>query len=500
MKHHRVFLIFIFGIAVFFRFFQITNTPPGLYIDEAMNGNNALEALRTGNFRVFYEDNNGREGLFILLEALSLIVFPTTEPWVLRIPSAVIGSLTVIGFYLFVQELSLFTRLPYAIQSTLALGASFFLATSFWHIVFSRIAFRAILAPFFFLWSFFFLFWVYRRFTTSRFSLPFFVFAGFLYGLGFYSYPAYISTFLVLILVFLFLFIRHRAHFFLPCTTFFAALFVTLFPLIVYSLTNPSLFFLRTRQLSLASAPDFWVRFFSHFSSTFSMLFFEGDANWRHGIAHAPLLTPSLAFLFITGFLFLLRYAFRFPSHRLFFLFSCVSLFSFSLPASLSNEGVPHALRSLLMTPIVSLFIGAGAVYSFIFLLSIFRFLPSILIHHSRILSYSFLFCAVFFFAFQTYTNYFTFWSTHPETARAFRSQDVAYARMINAATSSVPIYIILPPTDVSIRNLPSLAQPIMFLTDTFLPVKQMQRNIHYILPQQESTIPSNGIVLKLAY
>ena len=92
-------VLLIIVIAVVFRFHHIMSTPPGLYPDEAMNGNNALYALDTappaGGFKVFYPDNNGREGLFINIQALSVKAFGNA-PWALRIVSAVFGVLTVL--------------------------------------------------------------------------------------------------------------------------------------------------------------------------------------------------------------------------------------------------------------------------------------------------------------------------------------------------------------------------------------------------------------------
>jgi len=72
-KNHRVLILTaILLLAAFFRFWQIGAIPPGLYPDEAMNGNNALEALETGDYKVFYSDNFGREGLFINIQAIFL--------------------------------------------------------------------------------------------------------------------------------------------------------------------------------------------------------------------------------------------------------------------------------------------------------------------------------------------------------------------------------------------------------------------------------------------
>src|SRR3989338_2846982 len=91
-------LILILAIAAFFRLWQIDAIPPGLYPDEAMNGNNALEALETGEFKIFYPENNGREGLFINMQAASLKIFGN-KPLALRLPSILFGVLTILGLY-----------------------------------------------------------------------------------------------------------------------------------------------------------------------------------------------------------------------------------------------------------------------------------------------------------------------------------------------------------------------------------------------------------------
>src|SRR3989338_8630938 len=172
MRRATLWLGVIILLAVFFRFYDLRNPPPGLWADEAMNGNNAVEM----KWKVYYPENFGREGLFINIQSLFVAAFGH-EPWVLRLPSTIFGILTVPGLYLMTREL--FGR-------RIALFATFFLATSFWHIMFSRIGFRAIMAPFFFVWSFYFLFLGARKLKQSLFIL-----AGLLFGLGFHSYIAY---------------------------------------------------------------------------------------------------------------------------------------------------------------------------------------------------------------------------------------------------------------------------------------------------------------------
>ena len=74
-KQELAIFLIIMAVAAFFRLYKLDQFPPGLYPDEAMNGNNALEALDTGDFKIFYPENNGREGLFINIQALSLKAF-----------------------------------------------------------------------------------------------------------------------------------------------------------------------------------------------------------------------------------------------------------------------------------------------------------------------------------------------------------------------------------------------------------------------------------------
>ncbi len=159
-KKNLSFLLIILAIAAFFRLWQLSSIPPGLYPDVAMNGNDAIETLNTYNFKVFYPDNNGREGLFMWLIALSFSIFGISV-WSIKIVAAIIGILTVLGLYLLTKEL--FSKSAENASRQIALLASFFLAISFWHVNFSRLGFRAILLPFVLVFGFYFLFKGFRQ-------------------------------------------------------------------------------------------------------------------------------------------------------------------------------------------------------------------------------------------------------------------------------------------------------------------------------------------------
>src|SRR5205814_6917436 len=97
-------VIFLALLAGFFRYYKLSTLPLGIYVDEAMNGNDGVHALATGDWRVFYPSSGGVEGLFINLQAISIWLFGAT-PWALRAVSAFMGVLTVIGLYFLVRDL-----------------------------------------------------------------------------------------------------------------------------------------------------------------------------------------------------------------------------------------------------------------------------------------------------------------------------------------------------------------------------------------------------------
>ena len=140
-------LLSILVIALFFRLYQLDSIPPGIYSDEAVNGNNALEVLDTGKPQVFYPDNNGREGLLINLTALSFKIFGVNI-WSFKLIPVLAGMLGILALYLLAKEM---------FNWQIGALSSFFMAVSFWHVNFSRIHFRAILAPMLFTFMLYFL-------------------------------------------------------------------------------------------------------------------------------------------------------------------------------------------------------------------------------------------------------------------------------------------------------------------------------------------------------
>jgi 4-amino-4-deoxy-L-arabinose transferase-like glycosyltransferase len=176
--------------GIFLRFWKLNQIPPGVHYDEAYNGINALQALETHDFKVFYPDNTGREGLHINTEAIFISIFGNTS-FGLRFANALWGSLTLIGFFLLLRQLR-FSRF------SILLG-TFMLSFSFWHLVFSRTAYRAIMVPFVLVWMFYFLTKGINSAGKKRYAN--FILSGLFLGIGFNTYIAFRIAPLIFILM-----------------------------------------------------------------------------------------------------------------------------------------------------------------------------------------------------------------------------------------------------------------------------------------------------------
>lgn len=621
-------LVLILFVAGFLRIFELKTLPPGLYPDEAMNGNNALEAIQAdppnGGYKIFYPENNGREGLFINIQAFFLKLFigqnDSPEPWMLRFPSALFGILTVLGVYLLTREMfgakiSFYTKPAQAnghgVRSEaederaeeqassprwgersglskneiLALLSTFLLAVSFWHINFSRIGFRAIMAPTFLVWGIWLLLMSFRkwgeyqitrqknpkhearnskqtqnsnypnskRFLISNFknwdlfqisdfgfriSIPA-ILAGMVYGLGMYSYIAYRATpLLIVFILWLFTFkygwrtvLKIGALFIIGAT-------IASLPLIIYFAENPQDFFGRTTQVSVLSSENALLELGLNITKTIGMFFVTGDYNWRHNIAGEPQLFWPVAVFFGIGIIVGIKEIFTRNSKFKILNFNSISneenfklstegespldaclpvrqgyidtyggkvknsennlmfsalvllvwLIIATLPVIISNEGIPHALRAILMIPPTFILSAIGA-YK---LYNLFKkYLPPKLLFAVSCLLFAVLIT-------QSFHSYFIKWGENKETAGAFSKNYVEIGKELNSLPIEMPKYVIVEAGGVNVRGLPMSTQTTMFITNTFTPEKQKEKNIFYILPNEKEKIPGGAYILEI--
>lgn len=469
-KYYPTALIVIVALAVFFRFWQFGSIPPGLYQDEAMNGADALASLNSGEYKVFYTNNNGREGMIVWLDALAIKLFGLsaqagTEPWVLRLFPALAGVLAVLGLYFLVREL-------FGVE--IALASSFFMAVSFWAVNFSRIGFRAGLMVPVLIWSFYFLYRGLEINPTlgvkkSRHRMLDFIIAGILFGFGFYTYISFRFAPVLILFYFLpYLFKLGTKKLWFGFLLFGAVAFIVALPIGLYFLNNPGDFFGRSGQVSIFSADNSIKAAALSVAVTLGMFNIVGDFNWRHNFAGSPQLFLPVGILFLLGILICAKR--RNSSDKFLFLW----FFIFLLPNILSTEGNPHALRALGAMPAAMILAGIGLVWLYKKIQKYFddKIESPVLDKYKnqllRLKKEFFLFLIIFliFIAAYDFNKYFNLWAFNPNVARAFSQSQVKIADYLNNLPKKVEKYAIWDASDLATDNgLPVSAQTVYFLT-----------------------------------
>ncbi len=462
LKNKKYILLLIIAIAIFFRFFQLSSIPPGLYHDEAINANEAFFSLKNSNYSIFYPENNGREGLFIWLISLSFSVFGASI-WALKFVPAIIGTLTVIGLYLLTKELfSLSTNYkPQAVN--IALLSSFFLAISFWHVNFSRIGFRAILIPLLLTYSFYFLIKGFRKQSKSSLIL-----SGFAFGLGFYTYTIFRLAVLLLGTVLLLFYVLYkkenlRKNFFKSASYILLATLIISIPIGIYYLNNPENFLGRTGQVSVFAQENPIKAFIQSMLVHLASFNFYGDANWRHNFSGSPQLSLSIGILFLIGIFISFRELISSLKQKSYSL-SIIHLILISwllimtIPAALTYEGIPHALRMIGTIPVAYIFAALGAY-------QIYHWLKSKMSDKKLLTVICLLFLS--FLISSQFQKYFIDWTNNNETKNAFSYDYLKIGNHLNSLSDNVQKIIIVNASGVSVPypdGLPMPAQSIIFI------------------------------------
>lgn len=438
-----VFLVVVLGL--FLRVYNIENVPPGIYPDEAVNGEDALRALKTGKFEWFYPANQGREGLFMNLIALCFKVFGASI-LALKLPAILFGTLTVWGTYLLGSEIF---RLLFSenVRRKAALAGAFMVATSFWAINFSRISFRANMLPAILAFSFYFLWKGLRTRKNSDF-----IWGGLIFGLGMHSYIAFrIAPAILLVTLFSLLLTRTAflKEYWQKIVIFVFSAILVGSPMFYTFYQHPEYLESRSAVISVFSPEVNKGNLVGTLlrSLTLSLIKYNyvGDMNWRHNFKPYPLLdyVPSIAFLF--GFILVIsrffqtlyrRAAKKFREKEMDVYFFLIAwFFAMLAPEFLTAEGNPHALRSLGTIPVVFLF----AAITFGFLLEKAAAKSSLL---RKITGITLVLALLFSGIFNT-VKYFDVWATKPEVAESFNRNLTLISRHIRTLPEEKQVYVI---------------------------------------------------------
>ncbi|MFA7714921.1 MAG: glycosyltransferase family 39 protein [Candidatus Paceibacterota bacterium] len=444
MKNKTLFILLfaIMGLAAFARLWQLGSIPPGLWPDEALNGTQAISEPG----KIFYPENQGREGLIMLLDSLSFKAFGVSM-FSFRLVPAVIGILTVLGVFLLAWELFR--------KKSLALLAAFFVAASFWHINFSRINFRAIMLPLILSFSFYFLFLGMRKKNWWPFLA-----SGITFGVGFYTYTSFRLAPVILFSVLFFWWLACRKEnnikkFLSGSSLMLLATFFTALPIGLYFLLGHMQdFFGRVGGISVFSQPNPIFAFFESLGRHLAMFNIYGDPNMRHNYSGDPQLFWPVGLLFLIGFFLLFKNGFKalkeknwlefLPYATLFIWF-----FTMILPGALTYEGMPHALRVIGTLPAIYILAALGGSFAYEKL--------KLAVKSKKILTAIVIVFLAYTGIFPLY-RYFFQWAQNPETKNAFSKDLVAMGDYLKNSPADYEKYVIMYGGDLPVQTVKLIA------------------------------------------
>lgn len=189
-KYKYVILGGVFILGLFLRFYNLSGNPPSLNWDEASNGYNAYSILKTGKdeygtflpFSIRSFDDY-KPPLYAYLTVPSIALFGLNE-FAVRLPSALLGSLSIIVIYFLVLEVLKSSKFSSKFTSVTAITTAFLLAISPWSLQFSRSAYEGNIGLFFLLLGALFLFKFLKNPRFLPVSVIFFL-------LSMYSYHSF---------------------------------------------------------------------------------------------------------------------------------------------------------------------------------------------------------------------------------------------------------------------------------------------------------------------
>ncbi len=339
--HALAFMLLALLVAAALRLPNLTAVPPGVHYDEAAYGLNAGDIGLRGERPIFIPAFTGREPLYLYL-AGGMAAALGNSLFALRLTSAFVGLLTVAATYRLGREMLADRRI--------ALLAAALLAVSFWHVLFSRLGFRAISQP---LLQALAVAALFRGLRGGR--PPWLWLAGLLIGLSAYTYLA--ARLFPILLAFALLPLlldpdtrraRVRQLAFVALVAFLTAL-----PLLAYFALNPDAFWVRIGQVAPGAES---LSLTESLLRSFAMFFLRGDPYLRFNLPGRPLFDFVTGGLLLAGWLFCLWRYRRFPYdwQRAAVLLLLLAPLVMILPTALAvSEIVPSNLRAIGLIPLV---------------------------------------------------------------------------------------------------------------------------------------------------
>lgn len=337
------------------RFYRLEAIPVGLSGDEGADGFGAKQILSGKELPLFITADFGEEPMHTYLVASSFAIWGISL-WAIRFVSAFVGLLTIPVVFWLAREL-----FPDDESSSYLMGvlSAFWVATSYWHIIYSRAGLEVVTLP---LFSSALIYLLWRGIRSER-RWPFVV-AGLLLGASLYAYRG--ARFLPIFLVIFFAWQliadrgfrrRHLANLALVAVVS-AAVFA---PLAAYGLAHPDIFFARETHVSIFNPQ--WGRgsplqaFAVAFTKTMGMFNLQGDPEFDRNPGRRPVLDPLNSLFFLIGVAVAL-WKWKRPNYRFVLLWFLVM----ALPGAFTAEVLPHFHRGIGALPALGLLSAIGLV------------------------------------------------------------------------------------------------------------------------------------------
>lgn len=366
-------LILIVVLAFSLRIFQVTQIPPALNWDEVSIGYNAYSVLKTGKdewgqFLPFFFRSYGEYKLPVqIYGSIPAIAVFGLNDFGVRITPVVYGTLTVLLMFFLGRKLFK--------NAYIGLISAFLLAISPWHIHLTRGSFESSFAVFWIVlgtWLFVKGFEKHIWWVVSM--IPF--------AIAVYTYNSarfFVPVFLIFLGALFYKEVLKAKKFFVFSIILFAVLLVPMIPFVLSGESNaryklvsvaddPGLIPRINEQRGLSTLPSVLPRlihnkvtyltsayvsnYLAHFTPDF--LFISGAPHKQHHVQNIGQL-----YLFQAPFLFLGLFLMFKNKEKFRWLITGWMLIAF-IPVSVTNDSIPHALRTLIAVPTYQLLTAFG--------------------------------------------------------------------------------------------------------------------------------------------